>query len=159
MNSAAYHAVRSRHGAGTVADPADPADPAGRADPADPAAAPRTRAPTGSHTASASTAGNAHTASAGRHDPPSACRAGSVSAAASIAPPMSPAVYNPVTGPTHRGNRARTSAGSSAPATAIPMPASTVEAHSGTAPPATRSAVPPRISATAAASTRPRPNR
>src|SRR5437868_6513249 len=86
-----------------------------------PEEAPEREKATGSQPTSATTAGTAHHASAAGHEP-DARRSGSVSPAASIAPPMRPAVYTPVTGPIRAGNRARTNGGSSAPATAMPIP-------------------------------------
>src|SRR5690348_14269371 len=93
------------------------------------------RGPLHSHNqpASATTAGTVQAASAQCQGSPR----GTVRDAASRAPPISPAVYRPVTGPTRSGNRARTSGGSSAPATAMPTPTSAVAAYrqkrSGTA--------------------------
>src|SRR5579859_1219981 len=99
MKNAAYHAVRSRQGSRTCAASAGPGaspDPAGSAE---------AGFDTGSQTASASAAGTAQMASAAGQDPPSASRSGTSSPPASIAPPMTPAVYSPVTGPTRSGKR------------------------------------------------------
>jgi hypothetical protein len=72
---------------------------------------------------------------------------------------MSAAVYNPVTGPTRSGVAARTTEGRSAPATAIPMPASAVPPYSATRPGTARSPAPAAMSATAPASTAASPKR
>src|SRR5690348_3429462 len=68
---------------------------------------------------------------------------------------MSDAVYSPVTGPTNSGTDSRTRDGSSAPAMAIPMPASAVPGYSANA----RRKHPAAMAATDRVSTHGIPNR
>src|SRR5262245_42097972 len=104
MKNVAYQTRADRHGG-------DPREPAGTD------AVPR---PTNSQQARAKSAGSAHRPNA--TDQCSREESGAVSDAPSSAPPMSPVVYKPVTGPTRVGKRAWTTGGSSAPATAMPTP-------------------------------------
>src|SRR5918999_59608 len=114
----------------TVTRQATPLPHGSRGRPVAGSAAAGSRRATGTQATRAATASSPQAAIAPGQPIPRVSMTGTVAAEATIAPATRRAVYRPVTAPGRSGNQAFTTPGSSAPPTAMPMPASRVPPYS-----------------------------